>query len=117
MKRFTVSLCVTEDKLTTVISLLSGECTNLTVAEAARPAPIARRTSANVLKSSREDWATKYAEKLLSAMEQGRTYSIHDKFLHDLFPELKPASVGSLLSIIHNTGKLVRTSPGQYRKP
>lgn len=73
MKHFCISFEVPADKLSTVVSLLSGECSNLSVSEVKRQprvpgAPVRPGQEKNA------DWAKPTIDKMVASMKKDAVY-------------------------------------------
>lgn len=113
MKHFTLSFTVREDRLATMVSLLSGEVANLHISETNKtPSPTHTKTPRN----PQTNWALAHEAKLFSVMTPGKSYHTRDKVLAGVFPDHPPSFVGGLFSSLYRLGHVKRMGKGLYSR-
>jgi len=115
MKRFTISFEVSEQKLPTIVSLLSGECVNMNIAEIGRAY---RKANSNSGADPSTKWATPLIADMLKAMDPGKEYNYKDPKLAKVLTDQGKAksSMSPLLSLMQRAGRVKRVRKGTYIK-
>ena len=115
MKKFRISFDVPEAKLATIISLLSGECINLSVSEAPRIPFTETRNHGARGKSPR---AGRLTPLILATMQPNIEYTHDDpRLVKPLVLEgFATTSLGPTLSDMLRENKIKRIKKGVYQK-
>lgn len=116
MKHFTLSFTVREDRLATMVSLLSGEVANLHISETNKTPSASHPTRTNTPHHPQTKWALAHEPKLFAAMTPGKTYHTRDKVLAALFPDHPPSFVGGLFSSLYRLNRVKRAGKGLYTR-
>lgn len=118
MRHFELKFTIREDKLATIVSLLTPEVDDLSVTQATKqPRLNGPRYSGAVSPPEKLKWALQHVDKLFTVMEAGKEYRYNDPKLVKAFPDYNPKSfVGGLLSALCRLGKVKRTVKGAYTR-
>lgn len=118
MKRFTITFDVSEEKLPTVISLLSGECVNMNVHEIERgPIKYRRAKKATRATTGATTMMADAKKKVLAVFEPGVELYYQNPKLTEAVRQanMAAATISPILSKLLADGKLERPKRGYYR--